>query len=335
MCGEHRSIVGIGVACQGSSPHVRGAPKLLETFAQTFGIIPACAGSTISGKAWTVDCRDHPRMCGEHLSFMAFSSLLADHPRMCGEHNVQHGTIQCYEGSSPHVRGARRQAIEFPLRTGIIPACAGSTWVRRFQQRQQGDHPRMCGEHSGITVGLAIMAGSSPHVRGAHRQRSERDQRQGIIPACAGSTRGRPSPNYPYWDHPRMCGEHSPTLAHAFGNLGSSPHVRGAHYHVRQGGGRPGIIPACAGSTSRAFMRFCTVRDHPRMCGEHESCSTGRYTTPGSSPHVRGALPLVGMMPTVHGIIPACAGSTHMRRSVAMRARDHPRMCGEHTSKIA
>ena len=31
------------------------------------------------------------------------------------------------------------------------------------------------------------------------------------------------------------------------------------------------------------------------------------------------------------GIIPACAGSTGHNAGYALRSRDHPRMCGEHT----
>ena len=50
-----------------------------------------------------------------------------------------------------------------------------------------------------------------------------------------------------------------------------------------------GIIPACAGSTSLAFMRFWAVRDHPRMCGEHSVQIDRDNAIKGSSPHVRGA----------------------------------------------
>ena len=35
-----------------------------------------------------------------------------------------------------------------------------------------------------------------------------------------------------------------------------------------------------------------------------------------------------------YGIIPACAGSTVLATSLAVRLRDHPRMCGEHTYGI-
>ena len=73
-----------------------------------------------------------------------------------------------------------------------------------------------------------------------------------------------------------------------------------------------GIIPACAGSTSRRRGCPARTRDRPRMCGEH--------------------LPTLELLELLHGIIPACAGSTN---SLSLRQKvpwDHPRMCGEHLS---
>ena len=107
MCGEHRSIVGIGVACQGSSPHVRGALNPATPEIDQTGIIPACAGSTWRGLPPTVDERDHPRMCGEHLLAVKVWRL--------------------HLGSSPHVRGAQSDGDYSRAMGGIIPACAGST----------------------------------------------------------------------------------------------------------------------------------------------------------------------------------------------------------------
>ena len=107
MCGEHRSIVGIGVACQGSSPHVRGALNPATPEIDQTGIIPACAGSTEVLMRATFYRRDHPRMCGEHLANVVDS--------------------MSYLGSSPHVRGARGHDPRCQNRMGIIPACAGST----------------------------------------------------------------------------------------------------------------------------------------------------------------------------------------------------------------
>ena len=45
---------------------------------------------------------------------------------------------------------------------------------------------------------------------------------------------------------------------------------------------------------------------------------------------MRGAPRLKPSFPTVIGIIPACAGSTHCSPCQYTSGRDHPRMCGEH-----
>ena len=50
----------------------------------------------------------------------------------------------------------------------------------------------------------------------------------------------------------------------------------------------------------------------------------------GSSPHVRGACSNATPCASIHGIIPACAGSIASVPTSAAAIRDHPRMCGEH-----
>ena len=74
----------------------------------------------------------------------------------------------------------------------------------------------------------------------------------------------------PVWDHPRMCGEHLMLLTISALTVGSSPHVRGAPDITGDGGTNRGIIPACAGSTVGKWRNYCLIRDHPRMCGEHD-----------------------------------------------------------------
>ena len=91
-----------------------------------------------------------------------------------------------------------------------------------------------------------------------------------------------------------------------------------------------GIIPACAGSTPFSSGSMVTFRDHPRMCGEHLKPCARWEASPGSSPHVRGALIHHLVMRHADGIIPACAGSTWASTSALWHHRDHPRMCGEH-----
>ena len=112
--------------------------------------------------------------------------------------------------------------------------------------------------------------------------------------------------------------------------MGSSPHVRGAPLHGGAARARPGIIPACAGSTDWQTTRLAFARDHPRMCGEHTITLTNGDKQQGSSPHVRGAHGALHGLASCHGIIPACAGSTQACWIERSFRWDHPRMCGEH-----
>ena len=193
---------------------------------------------------------------------------------------------------------------------GIIPACAGSTAPHGRTARPKRDHPRMCGEHSFNIHQFAGEQGSSPHVRGARSGGSSVSLLMGIIPACAGSTKGAFGIQGRHWDHPRMCGEHALNEMKIPREVGSSPHVRGALRLFRFPLDLTGIIPACAGSTIRLAGRSMCSRDHPRMCGEHQRGVRDPRTALGSSPHVRGARLERDENPSGSGIIPACAGST-------------------------
>ena len=168
MCGEHLPESAICGHSRGSSPHVRGAQNLLPIMQDLDGIIPACAGSTVSWRIRRPPCRDHPRMCGEHNRGSSFG--------------------QSHKGSSPHVRGARQACDDALQESGIIPACAGSTTVGKTKLLFIWDHPRMCGEHADGNKTIQGAKGSSPHVRGALHDHRISILFLGIIPACAGST---------------------------------------------------------------------------------------------------------------------------------------------------
>ena len=168
MCGEHSFLSILKMFRMGSSPHVRGALHVALRVFCPAGIIPACAGSTLSRLHAVSGRRDHPRMCGEHLSVVM--------------------SMESNGGSSPHVRGARRLTAGKCLTSGIIPACAGSTSNMPLMVSRAWDHPRMCGEHVSDNIVLAVLPGSSPHVRGALYGRVDFRHVPGIIPACAGST---------------------------------------------------------------------------------------------------------------------------------------------------
>ncbi len=172
--------------------------------------------------------------------------------------------------------------------------------------------------------------GSSPHTRGAQPGSFGGVQVGGIIPAYAGSTAASRRSPVCAMDHPRIRGEHlSPRRVSAAGS-GSSPHTRGAHVHVRLRYDVPRIIPAYAGSTRTCRPRRGKRSDHPRIRGEHFGLPPFRPVRGGSSPHTRGARALMWIAYSPCGIIPAYAGSTPPIWFAIRRARDHPRIRGEH-----
>ena len=229
MCGEHIDPLNPNTSNWGSSPHVRGTRPFAGRPDARRGIIPACAGNTEASDRRIVHVRDHPRMCGEHISVA------------CKTH--------AGAGSSPHVRGTLAHYSASVPENGIIPACAGNTRRSMTSPLPWRDHPRMCGEHLFLLDLRVYGLGSSPHVRGTLLSLSSSIRTPGIIPACAGNTactRGRVPLD---GDHPRMCGEHFPLQRGASLAGGSSPHVRGTPTYTKSDIDGKGIIPACAGNT--------------------------------------------------------------------------------------
>ena len=268
--GEHADYLKEGQNSGGSSPHTRGARVFAGPAAPGAGIIPAYAGSTPSLSGWPTGSPDHPRIRGEHSCTTTKSSHALgiipayagstvpvsvtpvsrwDHPRIRGEHGGVDYRSAEAWGSSPHTRGAHFSPIHGARAARIIPAYAGSTGWRRRRGRSGRDHPRIRGEHVPIALIATALAGSSPHTRGARWRRTGR--------------------------RPRRCG--------------SSPHTRGAPAAPATTGGRCGIIPAYAGSTSSAALGWLSVGDHPRIRGEHIKSGFGAIKDGGSSPHTRGA----------------------------------------------
>ena len=211
VCGEHH----IGESClsvpSGSSPRMRGARVHVLTHVVPSGIIPAYAGSTCLRQASGGDCRDHPRVCGEHARFTPADAL----------------------------------------RVGIIPAYAGSTLGGQLGAAVHGDHPRVCGEHLLNEKVNLVGMGSSPRMRGAPISAVVKDDPLGIIPAYAGSTSSSSHRWYRGKDHPRVCGEHRRAKAVGLLDEGSSPRMRGALKNRAHAVAAEGIIPAYAGSTHR------------------------------------------------------------------------------------
>ena len=288
--GEHSLLTTRTTTHCGSSPHTRGALGRIPARLDGGRIIPAYAGSTLYSHFGSKGIWDHPRIRGEHKPI---SSMKSD-----------------AIGSSPHTRGARSRGRWRTGRQWIIPAYAGSTVDYEYLTTYYEDHPRIRGEHRMQVFTSRGVQGSSPHTRGAHRHRPARRHGSRIIPAYAGSTRGRPQPPEGRADHPRIRGEHFRYRCRTGELDGSSPHTRGARSPARPVGKNARIIPAYAGSTFCGGGHSPRLRDHPRIRGEH---GIG-WAAPGIS----------------GGIIPAYAGSTAPRRTGRFGRTDHPRIRGEH-----
>ena len=218
-------------------------------------------------------------------------------------------------------------AIPYPR---IIPADAGSTARRYAACNRYRDHPRGCGEHRAGYIGGYVMAGSSPRMRGAHKETHPGVTDTRIIPADAGSTRPPITGPTGFGDHPRGCGEHDVGSLRQGHSEGSSPRMRGARRQVVLRAVRERIIPADAGSTGAAYSSGRRKWDHPRGCGEHDRLAVCQPGQAGSSPRMRGAPGQHLRGPELRGIIPADAGSTRPELNHKIAAQDHPRGCGEH-----
>ena len=310
ICGEHYRLPTHVEALRGSSPHMRGTQKIRVRAPLLSGIIPAYAGNT-------------------HTVLSPFRRIW-DHPRICGEHyRLVYGRNGCV-GSSPHMRGTQLCWFAHAPMAGIIPAYAGNTSGVFSELFHDGDHPRICGEHSVHEIGYWSLRGSSPHMRGTPMACFTFRAQSGIIPAYAGNTSPSIRPAATRRDHPRICGEHG-RPCHSHGPpLGSSPHMRGTPLRGRQGTQGRGIIPAYAGNTVLMISVVDEREDHPRICGEHCLVLFPDLYLKGSSPHMRGTHRRRSGQRHCKGIIPAYAGNTKRGLSAPSHAEDHPRICGEH-----
>ena len=66
-CGENWEPTGTAPAADGSSPRVRGKPRLGSGGATHDGLIPARAGKTFLSEGAVIEGGAHPRACGENM----------------------------------------------------------------------------------------------------------------------------------------------------------------------------------------------------------------------------------------------------------------------------
>ena len=216
---------------EGSSPRVRGRRSSRSDRRMTIGLIPACAGQTLS-RYFLVSsqCGSSPRVRGRRVKLEPFvkrQGLIPAcagqtrigrsvpctkpaHPRVCGADPLNGGDVGGPHGSSPRVRGRPSYPCDVSWLCRLIPACAGQT--------------------NGAITGDDLDLGSSPRVRGRRASDAGRSTRTGLIPACAGQTASTPFPRCPATAHPRVCGADSAASVSYSVTSGSSPRVRGRQY---------------------------------------------------------------------------------------------------------
>ena len=106
-CGVYKMSTLRPIPLLGSSPRVRGLPRLAAADGRGPRIIPARAGFTDG--------------------YLLHGPRNGDHPRACGVYAALPMTPVYICGSSPRVRGLRRRLLLDRVRAGIIPARAGFT----------------------------------------------------------------------------------------------------------------------------------------------------------------------------------------------------------------
>ncbi len=95
-----------------------------------------------------------------------------------------------------------------------------------------------------------------------------------------------------------------------------------------------GLIPACAGTTSRSVCHPRLGRAHPRLRGDHPRVRVPGHTPHGSSPPARGPPRPARMPDSSPRLIPACAGTTLPGGSLSIRIAAHPRLRGDHAQFV-
>ena len=93
------------------------------------------------------------------------------------------------------------------------------------------------------------------------------------------------------------------------------------------------ITPAYAGKSIGLLIALTVLRDHPRLCGEKATITRSRLLTMGSPPPMRGKVYSLHSLKVGVRITPAYAGKSNARSFSPAIRRDHPRLCGEKTTR--
>ena len=117
-------------------------------------------------------------MRGKDCAFFILSPLYRITPAHAGKRARLEVMRRTGKGSPPHMRGKVNLAVCSCRQRRITPAHAGKSPRALRRPGGRRDHPRTCGEKALLFLGLPLMLGSPPHMRG---------KAQGFHPCTPGS----------------------------------------------------------------------------------------------------------------------------------------------------
>ena len=313
-CGEKAARPGQVGRQPGSPPRMRGkGPELGHSF-RAEGITPAHAGKRAA------------------LYFR--SALSRDYPRACGEKNGIEFRDSLKLGSPPRMRGKVIVAVFDSLPVGITPAHAGKSDKFKIKETMKGDHPRACGEKSGVRPNQTKCTGSPPRMRGKATVHEWKRGGNRITPAHAGKSKAGTAVRNSNGDHPRACGEKVVFQLFGMVGQGSPPRMRGKGIGTSNVSVGNRITPAYAGKSFPVNLVSRQLQDHPRVCGEKRLPPLEFTGSQGSPPRMRGKASFFRCLCPGDGITPAYAGKRLYSERTDRPRRDHPRVCGEKVSLV-
>ena len=130
------------------------------------------------------------------------------------------------------------------------------------------------------------------------------------IPAYAGKTGGGCSGCGEGAEHPRVCGENPSPPSLPESSHGTSPCMRGNLQICKPVDNGNRNIPVYAGKTYAGLAGRHRRTEHPRVCGENTAEKAEWFKPGGTSPRMRGKLPISDICAITRRNIPAYAGKT-------------------------
>ncbi len=185
--GDHRSPSSSRGLSGGPPPRARGPLRPVAGAGEGVGTTPACAGTTWRTGSTMTPCWDHPRVGGDHLLDGLEGTMIRgppprargpppapvatrpprrDHPRVRGDHREGSIMARGLSGPPPRARGPLVRTRSPDTGRGTTPACAGTTQPVPGAEDQDGDHPRVRGDHWPSCAETRSSWGPPPRARG-------------------------------------------------------------------------------------------------------------------------------------------------------------------------